>query len=182
MMEIRKNIENKAVELIKDKFKEYFIHHHSFRGDTTIVVNKKVIKDVIKMLKEEPELKFDMLLDLTAVDYLEFPQIIHNSRFEVVYHLRSSTNGARLRIKVPVSEEDCSIDSITSLFKIADWLEREVWDMFGIVFNGHPNLKRILLYEEFKGHPLRKDYPYNKEQPLFKPRDRSKDRMPIWVR
>ena len=91
------------------------------------------------------------------------------ARFAVVYHFFSKTRKHRLRLVVPVEEADAEVDSVTSLWSGANWLEREVWDMFGIRFKGHPDLKRILMYEEFEGHPLRKDYPVNKRQPLIGP-------------
>ena len=91
------------------------------------------------------------------------------TRFEVVYHFYSLSKNHRLRLKVPVEEKNPEVDSLTSFWASADWFEREVWDMFGIVFKGHPNLKRILMYKEFVGHPLRKDYPVNKRQPLVGP-------------
>lgn len=90
-------------------------------------------------------------------------------RFEVVYHFYSFSKNHRIRLKVPLEEKNPQLDSVTSLWAGADWFEREVWDMFGVVFKGHPNLKRILMYEEFVGHPLRKDYPVNKRQPLIGP-------------
>ena len=90
-------------------------------------------------------------------------------RFEVVYHFYSFSKNHRLRVKVPLEEKSLEVDSLTSLWAGADWFEREVWDMFGVVFKGHPNLKRILMYEGFKGHPLRRDYPVNKRQPLIGP-------------
>ena len=91
------------------------------------------------------------------------------ARFVVVYHFYSLVHKHRLRLVVPVEESEAELDSLTPLWAGADWLEREVWDMFGIRFRGHPNLKRILMYEEFEGHPLRKDYPVNKRQPLIGP-------------
>ena len=90
-------------------------------------------------------------------------------RFEVVYHFYSSVKNHRLRIKVPLSLSDPSVDSITGVWAAANWFEREVWDMFGIKFNNHPNLRRILMWEEFKGHALRKDYRYNLRQPIIGP-------------
>lgn len=90
-------------------------------------------------------------------------------RFDVVYHFYSSRHSHRLRVKVPLSSADPSVDSLTGLWRSANWFEREAWDMFGVRFLGHPSLKRILLYEEFQGHPLRKDYPVRKRQPLIGP-------------
>ncbi len=92
-----------------------------------------------------------------------------DARFAVVYHFYSVTHKHRLRVVVPLEEGDAELDSLTSLWAGANWLEREVWDMFGIRFQGHPDLKRILMYESFEGHPLRKDYPVNKRQPLIGP-------------
>jgi NADH-quinone oxidoreductase subunit C len=91
------------------------------------------------------------------------------SRFAVVYHFYSLPHKHRLRLLVPLDEADSEVDSLSSLWAAADWLEREVWDMFGIRFRGHSDLKRILMYEEFEGHPLRKDYPVKKRQPLIGP-------------
>ena len=100
------------------------------------------------------------------------PTTVHGfakTRFTVVYHFYSTIRKHRLRIVVPLEEADAELDSLTSLWAGANWLEREVWDMFGVRFRGHPDLKRILMYEEFDGHPLRKDYPVNKRQPLIGP-------------
>jgi NADH-quinone oxidoreductase subunit C len=104
-----------------------------------------------------------MLADLTCVDYLG-----REPRFEVVYHLHSLSRRHRLRIKAGVSESDPTIDTVTDLWATAGWLEREVWDFYGVRFSGHPDLRRILMYEEFVGHPLRKDYVVDKRQPLVR--------------
>ena len=104
-------------------------------------------------------------MDITAVDYLSKK----TERFEVVYHFYSQKHNDRLRVKIPVSMNDCIAETVTPLWKTANWYEREIWDMYGIKFRNHPDLKRILMYEEFKGHPLRKDYPVNKRQPLIGP-------------
>ena len=90
-------------------------------------------------------------------------------RFDLVYHVYSTAHHHRLRLRVPIASSDPSAPSLTALWESANWLEREVWDMFGIRFTGHPNLRRILMYEEFQGHPLRKDYPIRKRQPLIGP-------------
>lgn len=107
-----------------------------------------------------------------AIEEAECPRNIFGEpspRFEVVYHLLSLAHRHRLRLKVLVEDADPRVDSVTSVWTGANWFEREVWDMFGIVFTGHPHLKRLLLYEGFQGHPLRKDYPVNKRQPLIGP-------------
>ena len=156
------------LEKLKEKFLDDVFETFEFRGDLAVVVNKEIIRDTMKFLKTEPKLDFNVLIDLSAVDYLWQERI---PRFDVVYHLYSLQRNHRLRVKAHVDEKDPVIDSIVSLWPIADWFEREVWDMFGIKFKGHPNLKRIMMYEEFAGHPLRKDYPYNKRQPLVGPKN-----------
>ncbi|MBI1978243.1 MAG: NADH-quinone oxidoreductase subunit C [Candidatus Omnitrophica bacterium] len=156
------------LEKIKEKFLDDVFETYEFRGDLVVIVNKEVVREVMEFLKRDPALDFNILIDLTAVDYLWQNR---TPRFDVVYHLYSLAKNHRLRIKAGVDEKEPVIDSITSLWPIANWFEREVWDMFGIKFKGHPNLKRILLYEGFVGHPLRKDYPYNKRQPLIGPKN-----------
>jgi len=146
---------------------EAIIASHCHRGDDTVVIRPECLIQFIQSLREAPALSFEMLMDLTAVDYLKLGK---SPRFEVVYHLYSLTHNHRLRVKVPVAEEHPEVDSLTCFWKIADWYEREVWDMFGIRFRGHPDLRRILMYEEFEGHPLRKDYPKTRRQPLVAPR------------
>jgi NADH-quinone oxidoreductase subunit C len=140
---------------------------HSYRGDETLIVDPARIADVMKTLRDDAELYMNFLVDITAVDYLG-----REPRFEVVYHLRSFKSGAGLRVKAPVAEpEDGSnpaLDTIVPLWASANWFEREVWDLYGIKFRGHPDLRRILMYEEFVGHPLRKDYPKEKRQPLVR--------------
>ncbi|MGH7829235.1 MAG: NADH-quinone oxidoreductase subunit C [Candidatus Binatia bacterium] len=155
------------IESLRQKLGGKILEFHAFRGDETITIAREGMEDIFHLLKEDPHLAFNFLADLTAVDYLEK----RNPRFEVVYHLYSLTQHHRLRVKVAVPEEDPIVDSLTPLWKGANWLEREVWDMFGIRFRGHPDLRRILLYEQFQGHPLRKDYPVNQRQPLVEERE-----------
>lgn len=130
------------------------------------VVVPGALRKIMEFLKNDSRLLFNVLLDVTAVDFLG-----REPRFEVVYHLLSLPLNQRLRIKVRVSGDKPAIDSVTALWESANWLEREVWDMFGIEFAGHPDLKRILLYPEFQGHPLRKDYPIRRRQPLIGPKN-----------
>lgn len=145
-------------------FGEKVLSTHEFRGDATAIVDRAALIDVCMLLRDDPELAFDFLMDVTAVDYIG-----RVPRFEVVYHLYSLAKNHRVRIKVPLEESDPKLPSVVSLWSGADWLERETYDMYGVRFEGHPNLKRIYLYEEFEGHPLRKDYPKEKRQPLIGP-------------
>ncbi|MDO8462086.1 MAG: NADH-quinone oxidoreductase subunit C [Deltaproteobacteria bacterium] len=130
-------------------------------GDLTIVVSREKISEVLRFLRDAEGYRFDLLVDLSAVD---FPN--REERFEVIYHLYSTSENHRLRVKVRLPFEEPMIDSATDLWKAANWYEREVYDMFGIRFNGHPNLKRLLLPDGFEGHPLRKDYPMGKRQKI----------------
>ena len=182
---------------VTEHFPDAVSASHAYRGDATLVLCRKFLLEVARFLKEDPALKMNYLMDLTAVDYSTFgkrpapaffvssgvavrpsPQIPDEdpwpgpqdqSRFAVVYHFYSMLHKHRLRLVVPVEEADAEVHSLTSLWPGANWLEREVWDMFGIYFREHPDLKRILMYEGFEGHPLRKDYPVKRRQPLIGP-------------
>ena len=156
------------IEIVQNKFPDLILSSHDQCGDQTVVIRKEGIATLAKYLKYDPQLEFNMLMDLTAVDYLKMKQ---TPRFEVVYHFYSLVKNHRLRVKVPLDEKDLEVDTLTELWPAANWFEREVWDMFGVRFKGHPDLKRILMYEEFQGHPLRKDYPHNKRQPLIGPKN-----------
>ncbi len=136
---------------------------HDQHGDRTLIVDGARIFEIIKFLKEEQGYNF--LTDLTAVDYLP-----RNPRFEIVYHLKNFESRDRLRVKVQTNDLNPELKSITPLWPIANWLEREVFDMMGVRFTGHPDLRRILLYEGFEGHPLRKDYPLRLRQPRLRPK------------
>lgn len=125
-----------------------------FRGELTVVVTASLLRPTLEFLRSDPELDFRYLVDLTAVD--RYPL---EPRFEVVYHLRSMTSGQRLRLKALLPGEAPRTDSIVALWPAADMLEREVFDLFGIRFNNHPNLSRLLMPDDWEGHPLRKDYP-----------------------
>ena len=151
---------------LHEKFASSLIESHSFRGDDTVLIQPDALVPIATFLNTDPELDYDYLMDLSAVDCL---QLDKPHRFEVVYHLFSLRKKHRVRIKVPASSRNPEVDSLVSIWPVANWFEREVWDMFGIKFRGHPNLKRILMYEEFEGHPLRRDYPIQKRQPLIGP-------------
>lgn len=154
-----------CLRLLAGNFPDEVSEASILQGDAAAVVSAEALARVMDFLKNDSRLLFNVLLDVTAVDYLG-----KEPRFEVVYHLLSVPRNERLRIKVKVSGGTPTLDSMTGLWASANWLEREVWDMFGIGFTGHPDLKRILLYPEFKGHPLRKDYPIRKRQPLVGPK------------
>jgi NADH-quinone oxidoreductase subunit C len=135
---------------------EKFILRSEDRDVPTLIVKREGFLEVIQALKEKG---FNHLIDLCGVDYLNFRPEKKDERFEVVYHLFSMERKALLRIKVPIPEEDCWQYSLTPLWKTANWFERECFDMFGIKFKGHPDLRRLLMPEDWEGYPLRKDYP-----------------------
>jgi NADH-quinone oxidoreductase subunit C len=139
-----------VIERIEAELPGAVLDRHAFRGDQTIVVEQARFLAVVDFIFKEG---FQLLLDVTAVD-LETPEY----RFEVVYHWLNLVNQERLRVKVPVPE-GAAQPSLAGRFKSADWAEREVFDLFGIPFEGHPNLTRLLMWEDFPGHPLRKDFP-----------------------
>ena len=155
-------------EAIQARFPQYVLAREISRGDDVVSLTREGIRDVARFLKEDPKTACDFLMELTAVDYLAMGK---KPRFEVVYIFYSLEQNHRVRVRVPLEESDLSVDSLTSFWPAADWFEREVWDMFGIRFNGHPNLTRLLMYDKFEGHPLRKDYPVNKRQPLIGPKN-----------
>jgi NADH-quinone oxidoreductase subunit C len=185
------------VESVEQRFPDAVSATHQYRGDATVVVQSAALLDVARFLKDDERLAMSFLMDVTAVDYSTFgqhppaaffpssgvsvrpaaaipdehpwPGPPSSARFALVYHFFSLAHKHRLRVVVPVAEAAPEVASLTGLWRAADWLEREVWDMFGIRFSGHPNLERILMYAGFAGHPLRKDYPVNKRQPLIGP-------------
>ena len=155
---------------LRERFVSGIVETHEHLGDATVIAARESLPAVLRACRDEPALAFDVLMDLTAVDYSKYPGREDGPRFEVVYHLYSIPKNHRLRVKVRVEEDDPNVPTALSLWPIANWFEREVWDMFGIRFDGHPDLRRLLLYEEFVGHPLRKDYPINRRQPLIGPK------------
>jgi NADH-quinone oxidoreductase subunit C len=126
----------------------------SIDAHTTIVVSRTDLLTLARALRDRSDLRFDLLAELTAVDYSP-----REPRFEIVYVLVSIEHRVRLRMKVPLPGNDPHLDSVTSVWPAANWLEREVWDLFGVVFDGHPDPRRLLMPEDWEGFPLRKDYP-----------------------
>ena len=139
-----------VTEDIDDKLPGAILDRHAFRGDATLVVDKSRFLAVVDFIFEAG---FQQLMDVTAVD-----GNLRDPRFDVVYHFLNLTSQERLRLKVRVAEKE-AVPSLVSRFKSADWSEREVWDLFGIPFEGHPDPRRLLMWEDFPGHPLRKDFP-----------------------
>lgn len=145
-------------ELIEQKIREKFAGRNfsfsEFRGELTLTVHKKDIVQVCTLLKDDGDLQFKLCEDITAIDHAR-----RTDRFTVVYHIFSLKNKFRLSVKADVDESDCSIDSVTPVWKTANWHERETFDMYGVKFKNHPDLRRMYMPEEFEYHPLRKDFP-----------------------
>ncbi|MFQ5735595.1 MAG: NADH-quinone oxidoreductase subunit C [Thermodesulfobacteriota bacterium] len=145
--------QDRLVNIVKDNFRDAVLDTIVFRDEVTHIVERGSLTAICNFLKTEPLLRMNYMVDVVGVDY--YPE---TPRFEVVYHLYSTTHRHRLRLKVKLPEGE-SVPSVTSVWPGADWPEREAYDMFGIVFDGHPDLKRIYMAPDWEGHPLRKDYP-----------------------
>jgi len=145
-------------KMIEEKFPGQVLGTVTHAGQVGVMLNKDRIRDICLFLRDEPSLRMDHLADLTAVDFSQYPGD-KGPRFEVVYNLISTVYRHRIRLKVRVPEEDPSVDTVSSVWNTANWHERETYDLMGVKFTGHPDLRRILLAEDWEGHPLRKEYP-----------------------
>lgn len=167
----------RALQVLKEKFGDAVLETHSLLGDDTAVVDAKRWKEICRFLKEDPQLDMNLIVDLCGVDYPD-----REPRFEVVLHLYSIARRHRLRLKARVGDAEgdgAEIDTISDVWPGANWFERETYDLMGVTFKGHPDLRRILMYPEFQGHPLRKDYPANKTQPLVPYRTEEEAGLPL---
>jgi len=147
-----------VVQCLQERFP---LQVEEFRGEAHVFVQAEHLLHLLEFLKTQEG--FEMLSTVTAVDY--WPQ--QQPRFHVIYQLLSLQHNLRLQVRVPVNATEPVLPTITSIYANASWREREVWDMFGIRFQGHPDLRRILMPQDWQGHPLRKDYPLGYEEPQF---------------
>ena len=147
-------MKEKLLEKLKKNFSAAIEEIEEFRGELTLIVKKEEIVNICRFLRDDDELKFDSLRDICGADRYEA-----DHRFEVVYNLYSLINKFRLRLKVRVDETEQHIQTVSKIWPAADFAEREAYDMFGIIFDGHPDLRRIYMPEEFEYFPLRKDFP-----------------------
>jgi NADH-quinone oxidoreductase subunit C len=139
---------------LKEQFPEFNFEIAEFRDELTVSFPSKSIVDVCKFFKTEPELEYIFCQDITAIDWAK-----RTDRFTIVYHIYSFKNNSRLRLKANIEGLEPKIDTVSSVWEAANWHERETFDMYGIEFNGHPDLRRMYLPEDFEYHPLRKDFP-----------------------
>lgn len=160
----------KLIDIVKKKFGDAVLGSHDRLGNDTVVVARDNVADIIEFLRDDPSTKMNFLRDITAVDYLH-----RVPRFDVVWILYSIELKHMLVVRVGLEEDDVKCPSIASLYGCAAWMEREVYDMYGVEFTNHPDLRRVLLYEEFEGYPLRKDYAVQASQPRIELRARERD-------
>lgn len=151
-----------ALEQLQQQFADIFFEARRFRGELTVYVPRENIVAVAGFLRNTPALNYNYLADLTGNDWPD-----RDPRFEIIYQLYSLEHHTSLRLKVRVPEDSCTCPSVTSVWGTANWHEREVFDMFGVTFDGHPDLRRILMPVEWEGHPLRQDYAIGWEDPEF---------------
>jgi NADH/F420H2 dehydrogenase subunit C len=162
--------ESDILAKVKARFGARVLAEYSFRGQSAVTVAPETLREILVFLRDDAETAFDWLMDVGGVDYLGYPDDDDREwRFEVAYQLYSMKLNHRFRVKVGVPDDSVEVPSVWDLWAIANWEEREVYDMYGIRFAGHPNLRRILCHDEFVGHALRKDYPINKRQKLSQP-------------
>ena len=151
---------NRLANRVRERFGDRISDSHVSFGELTIIIDKDCVLPVTEALRDEPEFAFEECIDVCGVDYSEYGNgDWEGPRFAVVYHLLSISNNHRLRLKVFVDGEPPIVDSVVGIWSSANWFEREAFDLFGIVFDGHPDLRRILTDYGFVGHPFRKDFP-----------------------
>ena len=153
------------VEAVKNAYPEAFKDSKLFRNETTIVVAAKDVPAVLLYLRDTPGLIYNFLSDISAVDY--YPEYDRPGRFGVSYHTYSMLYNRRLRVKIFVDEDEPVVPTVTRIWPVANWLEREIYDLMGIDFAGHPDMRRLVMAEDWDGHPHRRDYPLGYETIQF---------------
>lgn len=155
-------VQQRALEIVRGKFGDKIIDTTLFRDDITVTIAVDALRAVLAELRDNPELKYNHLSSVTGIDYsrISYPESWGEIRFGVVYNLFSLENHANFALRVVVPEEEAEVPSVFDLWHTADWQEREIYDLLGVTFTEHPDLRRLLLYDDFEDeHPLRKDYP-----------------------
>ena len=152
---------DKTKDLVSSRFAGKIVTSTEQFGELSFVIDKSALVELVRFLRDESSLAYLHLSDITATDWPE-----REKRFEIIYHLYSFELSEYVRLKLQTAENE-SVPTLTGEWDAADWLEREVFDLFGVAFEGHPDLRRILMWDDFQGHPLRKDYPLTYETPQF---------------
>lgn len=165
---------------VQESFGDRIVEAGSCAGQHWVVVRPQDLSEVLEHLKDAAELAMNVLIDVGGVDYLGHPDD-REWRFEIAYQLFSLRYNHRFRVKCAIEDDSVTVPSMWQTWRGANWMEREVFDQYGITFTGHPNLRRILNHEDFVGHPLRKDYPINRRQKLARPIDNLLTDDPEWA-
>lgn len=160
----------KLIQIVEKHFSDAVLDSHSRHGQDTVTVKAESLSEIVQHLRDDDATKMDFLRLIDCVDYLH-----REPRFDVIYIFYSSELKHMLTLRVPLTLEDPSVESIHQFYQCAGWMEREVWDFYGINFKNHPDLRRVLNYQEFEGHPLRKDYPKQRSQPRVALLERERD-------
>ncbi|MGW8317902.1 MAG: NADH-quinone oxidoreductase subunit C [Candidatus Promineifilaceae bacterium] len=156
------NMNQLVFDKVSAAFPEAIEEVVDFRGERTLVIGQASLKSICQLLRDDPDLQMNLLEDIVADDMLpEFP------RFAVNYHIYSIPKNYRIRLRVPVEDPDDGPETVGPIWKVATWLEMEVWDLMGVTFKGNEKLRRLFLPEDWQGHPLRKDYPLGYEEVQF---------------
>lgn len=158
------------IDIVEREFSDEVLDSHSRHGQDTVTVKRDRLAEIIEYLRDDEATQMNYLRYLNAVDYMK-----RDPRFEVIYVLYSVPKKHMLTVRVPLDEDDAVVPTIEHLYGSAHWMERDTWDMYGVEFDGHPDMRRVLNYEEFEGHPLRKDYPKQQGQPRMELLDRERD-------
>jgi len=180
---------------IGERFGDRLLRRGEHRGQHHITIKPDDLREILIFLRDDPELDFNVLIDVGGVDYLGFPSPDGEDedddgarlyggrpwRFEVAYQMFSLGKNHRFRVKVAVTDDTVEVPTVWDLWRVANWMEREVFDLFGVRFSGHPNLRRIMCHEDFVGHALRKDYPINRRQTLHRPIEYLLTEDPDWA-
>jgi len=159
-------MEEKVRQYLNDNFKDGIIREDNFRREQSFYIKKEYLLDILKFLRDDEDLRFNLLADICSLDWLGDSEE-SDGRFEVIYNLYSIKNKYRVFIKVRLPAENPEIDTTCDLWMTSNWLEREVADLMGITFTGHPDPRKIVTPDDLEGHPLRKDYPLTYEVPNF---------------
>lgn len=165
---------------VQAQFGARIVEAGQFQGQHWVVVRPADLVEVLHFLRDQADLGMNMLMDVGGVDYQGHPDE-KDWRFEIAYQMYSMTHNHRFRVKCAVEDESVTVPSVWQSWRGANWMEREIYDQFGIGFTGHPNLRRILNHDDFEGHPLRKDYPINRRQKLARPTENLLTDDPEWA-
>jgi NADH-quinone oxidoreductase subunit C len=183
---VEAEVASKVLDALTGKFAGAILGTSTAYGDDVAVIKREGLLDIARFLRDDPAMAFNLPCYCTCIDYLgmelltvspttplavpAIPAVLpeETPRFAMVYELRSLSHRHRIRLKVPLQENDLKVPTLSGLWIAFNWMERETYDMYGVAFEGHPDLRRILMYDEFIGYPLRKDYPKERRQPLVR--------------